>query len=37
MLRKSDDSTGPRLVEDLAGMAALIVLLFVGLHLPLLV
>ena len=37
MSLKFDDPTGPRLVEDLAGMAALTVLLFVGLHLPLIV
>ena len=30
------ESTGPHLAEDLAGMVALIVLLVVGLHLPLL-
>ena len=37
MSSKSNDSAGPTLVEDLAGMAALIVLLLVGLHLPLIV
>lgn len=33
---RPDDPNGSTLVEDLAGMAALILLLFVGLHIPLL-
>jgi hypothetical protein len=37
MARKREESAGPHILEDLAGMAALIVLLFVGLHLPLIV
>ena len=36
MRRKHPDSTETNLVEDIAGMIALVVLLFIGLHLPLL-
>jgi hypothetical protein len=35
MTRKVNKSAETNLVEDLAGMVALVVLLFVGLHLPL--
>ena len=36
MSLKQDDPQGAYLLEDLAGMAALIVLLVLGLHLPVL-
>jgi hypothetical protein len=36
-MRRRTDPADSHLAEDLAGMAALIILLVVGLHLPLLV
>jgi len=37
MAQRSDDDQGSHLAQDLLGMAALIVLLVMGLHLPILI